>query len=56
MLRESGSRVELIRPDVESQEAFGPNLMDHRRRPAVAASGLRQGKAGLETLRLFWGA
>jgi NTE family protein len=53
-LRESGSKVELIRPDAQSFEAFGPNLMDHRRRPAAAASGLRQGRVGLETLRDLW--
>jgi NTE family protein len=54
-LRESGSRVEIIRPDAESMEAFGPNLMDFRRGPAAAASGIRQGKASLDTLRDLWG-
>jgi NTE family protein len=55
LLRDSGSRVELIRPDAGSIESFGPNLMDHRRRPAAAANGLRQGQAGVETLRALWG-
>jgi NTE family protein len=54
-LRESGSRVELIRPNPESLESFGPNLMDYRRRPAAAASGLRQGQSGFDTLRVVWG-
>ena len=53
-LRDSGSRVEIVRPDAESFEAFGPNLMDFGRRPAAAASGIRQGAAGLDTLRDLW--
>ncbi len=54
VLRDSGSRVELIRPDAASLESFGPNLMDPRRRPAAATSGFRQGQAGIETLRTLW--
>jgi NTE family protein len=54
-LRDSGSRVALVTPDAESLAAFGPNLMDFARRPAAAASGMRQGKAGLDTLRDLWG-
>jgi NTE family protein len=54
VLRDSGSRVELINPDAESLEAFGPNLMDFGRRPAAAASGMRQGTAGLRTLLDLW--
>src|SRR5580704_6618845 len=46
-LRDSGGRVEVLTPDAESIEAFGPNLMDFRRQPATAASGIRQGKASL---------
>jgi NTE family protein len=53
-LRDSGSRVEIVRPDAESIEAFGTNLMDFRRRPAAAASGMRQGKAGMVTLLDLW--
>lgn len=49
-LRDSGSRVEILSPDAESFEAFGPNLMDFGRRPAAAANGIRQGKAGSDTL------
>jgi len=54
-LRDGGSRVELIRPDAGSLEAFGPNLMDYRKRPAAAQSGMRQGKGGIEGLRELWG-
>ncbi|HWE50721.1 MAG TPA: patatin-like phospholipase family protein [Bryobacteraceae bacterium] len=54
-LRDSGSRVELIRPDAGSAESFGPNLMDYRRRPAAAEAGIRQGKGGIEGLRELWG-
>ncbi|HYA18546.1 MAG TPA: patatin-like phospholipase family protein [Bryobacteraceae bacterium] len=53
-LRESGSQVELIRPNAECLEAFGANLMDASRRPAAAAAGLKQGRAGIEALRAFW--
>jgi NTE family protein len=54
-LRDSGSKVGIVTPDTESIEAFGPNLMDIRRCPAAAASGMRQGKAGLDTLLDLWG-
>jgi len=54
-LHDSGSRVEIIRPDAQSIEAFGPNLMDFRRGAAAAASGIRQGKASVDTLRDLWG-
>jgi NTE family protein len=54
-LRDSGSRVETISPDAESLQAFGPNLMDFGRGPVVAANGMRQGRAGLDTLRELWG-
>jgi NTE family protein len=53
-LRDSGSRVEVVSPDAESFAAFGPNLMDFGRRPAAAASGMRQGKLGLDTLAELW--
>ena len=53
-LRDSGSQVELIRPNAECLEAFGPNLMDANRRPAAAAAGLKQGRTESESLRAFW--
>jgi hypothetical protein len=52
-LRDSGSRVVVVSPDAESFQAFGPNLMDFWQHPA-AAIGMRQGKAGLDTLRDTW--
>jgi len=55
LLRDSGSKVELIRPDAGSIESFGPNLMDYRRRPAAAEAGMKQGKAGIAGLRELWG-
>lgn len=54
ILRDSGSRVELIIPDAESKRAFGYNLMDARRRPAAAKSGLQQGRVEAERLRSAW--
>jgi NTE family protein len=54
VLREAGSRVELVRPDEDSIASFGPNLMDYRKRPGAAESGIRQGRLGLETLREVW--
>ncbi len=53
-LRDSGSRVGIVSPDAASLEAFGPNLMDPGRRPAAAANGMRQGKAGRDTLVDLW--
>ena len=54
VLRESGSRVEMIEPDAGSAASFGMNLMDFSRRAAVAAEGARQGAAEGERLRAFW--
>lgn len=54
LLRDSGSRVELLQPDAGSLESFGPNLMDYRRRPAAAVAGILQGKAGMAGLRELW--
>jgi len=54
-LRASGSRVETIVPDEGSRAAFGPNLMDGRRRAAVADEGVRQGMVEAGRLREFWG-
>jgi NTE family protein len=54
VLREGGSRVLVIRPDAESFASFGPNLMDYRKRPDAAQSGIRQGQAGSDALRELW--
>jgi NTE family protein len=43
-LRARGAHVETIVPDGPSLAAIGPNLMDARRRQAVAAAGYAQGR------------
>jgi NTE family protein len=55
VLRDGGARTELILPDDACVEAFGPNLMDGRRRPAAAKAGIAQGKALAATLGTVWG-
>ena len=55
-LRTSGSEVELITPDPTASEAFGPNLMDFRRRKVAAENGIRQGETLAGRLRAFWTA
>ena len=54
ILRESGARVELIKPDDASLDAFGMNLMDRSHRPAAAKAGLSQGRAEAARLRRIW--
>ncbi len=54
VVRQSGSRLELILPDTPSIEAFGLNLMDFRRRPGAAKAGLAQGRANAGRLRELW--
>jgi len=53
-LRDGGAEVALITPDDPSQTAFGPNLMDFRRRPDAAAAGLAQGAALAADLAAHW--
>jgi NTE family protein len=53
-LRAAGSTVEVILPDAQAQEAFGPNLMDPARRGAVAEAGLRQGTEAAARLASLW--
>lgn len=53
-VRAAGSSVEVILPDAEAMEAFGPNLMDPSRRTAAAEAGMRQGLAAAESLRASW--
>jgi NTE family protein len=55
-LRDGGSRVELVTPDDASQAAFGPNLMDARKRPDAAEAGLAQGQAQARSLAAVWSA
>ena len=55
VLRDGGARTELILPDDASVEAFGPNLMNGRVRPAAAKAGIEQGRALAGTLKAVWG-
>lgn len=55
-LRAAGSTVELILPDAQAQEAFGPNLMDPARREPAAEAGLRQGAEVSARLASLWQA
>jgi NTE family protein len=54
-LKEGGSTVVTIVPDEASIEAFGPNLMDFRRRADAARAGLAQGEAHAGDLKELWG-
>lgn len=53
-LQGGGATVVCITPDDASQDAFGPNLMDFRRRPAAARAGLAQGVAYAANLAPYW--
>jgi NTE family protein len=55
-LRSAGSTVDVILPDAQAQEAFGPNLMDPSRRAAAAEAGLRQGTEAAARLASLWQA
>jgi NTE family protein len=43
-VRARGAQVTTIAPDEDCTRAFGPSLMDYRRRDAVAAAGYAQGR------------
>ena len=53
-LRNQGAHVHLIVADATSREAFGPNLMDARRRLAALEAGIAQGRALAQQLRDHW--
>ena len=53
-LRASGVQVELIIPDANCREAFGPNLMDASRRGVVALAGVVQGREEAARIKTFW--
>ena len=50
----AGGRYEVISPDAQTQDAFGPNLMDGSRRVQVVEQGMRQGKAIAAKIKAFW--
>jgi NTE family protein len=54
-LQEGGATVVVITPDAASVAAFGPNLMDFRRRPEAVRAGLDQAGAEAADLRALWG-
>lgn len=54
VIAEKGGVSELIIPDDASVEAFGPNLMDFRRRAGAAEAGLAQGRQEAARLKAFW--
>ncbi len=54
-LRASGSRVETIFPDSDSEHLFGANAMDLSLRPTAARAGHEQGTALADRLTEFWG-
>jgi NTE family protein len=54
VLREAGARVELVTPDENCRDAFGPNLMDGSRRGDVVAAGLAQGRSVASRVAGFW--
>ena len=54
-LKEGGATVVVITPDEPSIAAFGPNLMDFRRRAAAARAGLAQGQSHAADLKVLWG-
>jgi NTE family protein len=43
-----------VTPDEASIAAFGPNLMDFRRRPDAARAGLAQGLAYAADMQPYW--
>lgn len=54
VIAEGGGTSELITPDANSLEAFGPNLMDASRRAAATRAGLEQGRREAARLASFW--
>jgi NTE family protein len=53
-VRAAGGEMMLVAPDDASGEAFGPNLMDASRRPAVMEAGRAQGREEGARLRAWW--
>jgi NTE family protein len=55
-LKDGGATVVTITPEEDSVAAFGPNLMDFRRRPDAARAGLAQGLAYAADVKPYWAA
>ena len=54
-LKDGGATVLTITPDEGSLDAFGPNLMDFRRRAGAARAGLAQGLSYAKDVQPYWG-
>jgi NTE family protein len=54
-LRASGSRVETVMPDADSERLFGANAMDVSLREPAARVGYDQGRRLAAELAEFWG-
>jgi len=54
LLRETGSRVEVVGPDEQAVAAFGMNPMDMNKRFEGGQEGLRRGRELAAKLRPFW--
>jgi len=54
-LRQSGSAVEVLIPDPDSDDLWGANAMDLARRPLAARAGYRLGRRNGARLTEFWG-
>ncbi|GAA1640404.1 patatin-like phospholipase family protein [Actinoplanes couchii] len=54
MAASGAGRSLLIEPDAAALEAFGPDLMDARRRPAAVRAGLRQAGVLADDVREIW--
>jgi NTE family protein len=54
-LKDGGATVVVVAPDEASVDAFGPNLMDFRRRPEAARAGMAQARAQAAVLKAIWG-
>jgi len=54
VLTDGGAKVLMLTPNEASQAAFGPNLMDFRRRPDAVRAGLAQGEALAAEVAAYW--
>jgi NTE family protein len=54
MLRECGTKIALLSPDVRSIQTFGNNLLDPSRSADAAQAGLAQGNGQAASLRAMW--
>ena len=53
-LKAAGAQILVISPDDASSEAFGPNVLDARRRAPSAQAGRAQGRALADGVKRLW--